>query len=80
MNILKNSLRKNSSIWGFRLGYFGRYQKRLRNKDRSVKLGPLSLSNIISLISYDNFVILLKQGITGIEIKMLKKMKKNEIF
>jgi hypothetical protein len=80
MNIIKKDLIFDVSILGFKLGFFGRYQKRLRNKDFKKIKGSLAPSNINSLVSYSNFIILLKQGITGIEINIIKKMKKNAIF
>lgn len=80
INLIRKDLIMDVSILGFKLGYFGRYQKRLRNKDFYKIRGALSPSNINSVVSYENFVVLLRQGIAGIELSIIKKMKKNEIF
>lgn len=80
INLIRKDLIMDVSILGFKLGYFGRYQKRLRNKDFYKIRGSLAPSNINSVVSYENFVVLLRQGIAGIELSIIKKMKKNEIF
>lgn len=42
--------------------------------------GSLSPSNINSVLSHKNFCILLKQGLCGLKVSFLNKLKKNEIF
>jgi len=42
--------------------------------------GSLSPSNINAPLTHKNFCILLKQGLCGVRISLLNKLKKNEIF
>jgi hypothetical protein len=42
--------------------------------------GSLSPSNINTPITHKNFCILLKQGLCGVRVSFLNKLKKNEIF
>lgn len=80
INVIRKDLAADVSILGFKLGFFGRYQKKLRNKDFYRVNGSLAPSNLNSTVSYENFVVLLKQGICGIELSIMKKMKYNAIF
>lgn len=73
-------LRKKYQILGIKIGFFGRYEKKLRNKKVWQIRGSLSPSNINTPITYKSFCILLKQGLCGVKISFLNKIKKNEIF
>ena len=67
-------------ILGLKIGFFGRYEKKLRNKNVWQIRGSLSPSNINTPISHKNFCVLLKQGLCGVKVSFLNKLKKNEIF
>ena len=72
--------KKNYFILGLKIGFFGRYEKKLRNKSVWQMRGSLSPSNINSPITHKNFCILLKQGLCGVKVSFLSKLNKNEIF
>lgn len=42
--------------------------------------GSLSPSNINAPLTHKSFCILLKQGLCGVKISLLNRLKKNEIF
>lgn len=67
-------------ILGLKIGFFGRYEKKLRNKDVWQMRGSLSPSNINAPLTHKSFCILLKQGLCGVKISLLNRLKKNEIF
>lgn len=82
-HIVKKIFRKTKKkifILGLKIGFFGRYEKKLRNKKVWQMRGSLSPSNINSVLSYRTFSVLLKQGLCGLKISFLNKMNKNEIF
>lgn len=72
--------KKKYFILGLKIGFFGRYEKKLRNKSVWQIRGSLSPSNINTPITHKNFCILLKQGLCGVKVSFLNKLKKNEIF
>lgn len=72
--------RKKYNILGLKIGFFGRYEKKLRNKNVWQSRGSLSPSNINTPITHKNFCILLKQGLCGVKVSFLSKLEKNEIF
>lgn len=72
--------KKKYFILGLKIGFFGRYEKKLRNKSVWQMRGSLSPSNINTPITHKNFCILLKQGLCGVKVSFLNKLKKNEIF
>lgn len=81
--IVKKVFRKTKRkyfILGLKIGFFGRYEKKLRNKSVWQMRGSLSPSNINTPITHKNFCILLKQGLCGVKVSFLNKLKKNEIF
>lgn len=81
--IVKKVFRKTKRkyfILGLKIGFFGRYEKKLRNKSVWQIRGSLSPSNINTPITHKNFCILLKQGLCGVKVSFLNKLKKNEIF
>lgn len=82
-HIVKKIFRKTKKkifILGLKIGFFGRYEKKLRNKKVWQIRGSLSPSNINSVLSHKTFSVLLKQGLCGLKISFLNKMNKNEIF
>lgn len=72
--------KKKYFILGLKIGFFGRYEKKLRNKSVWQIRGSLSPSNINTPITHRNFCVLLKQGLCGVKVSFLNKFKKNEIF
>ena len=81
--VVKKVFRKTKKkyyILGLKIGFFGRYEKKLRNKSVWQMRGSLSPSNINTPLTHKNFCILLKQGLCGVRISLLNKLKKNEIF
>lgn len=72
--------RKKYFVLGLKIGFFGRYEKKLRNKNVWQVRGSLSPSNINTPITHKNFCILLKQGLCGVKVSFLSKLEKNEIF
>lgn len=80
MGLLFRRLCNTKTVVGVKMGFYGRYQRRLRNRKRWFSRGKLSTSNINAPISYHNFVLILKYGICGIKIYLVVKTRMNELF
>jgi len=80
MSILQFKLFKNKYVGSYKICYFGRYKKTLRNKDVCFLEGTISPSNINTPISYNSFAVLLKNGVCGVKLNILNKHIKNDIF
>jgi hypothetical protein len=80
MKKLFKQLKKKKSIVGLKIGFFGRYEKRLRNKKVWRDIGVIAPTNINTPLSSQNFALLLKQGLCGVKMFILFKTYQNEIF
>jgi hypothetical protein len=80
VKVICKKLNFDKSLVGCKIGFFGRYSKKLRNRKIWKYVKHLKPSVISTPLDYYNILILQKWGITGIKLSMLKKKTFNFIF
>ena len=71
--LLHNKLKNEKGIIGFKIGYAGRYKKKLRNKKFIKQFGAISPSNINSPVSYNQFILIMRYGVCGVKMSYVRK-------
>ena len=76
-----NELIDNSSFYlGWKIGCFGRFQRRGRAKKQWFKEGKLPLSTMISNLDYSFGVVRLRNGVCSIKVYIIRVIKYNYIL
>jgi hypothetical protein len=70
----------DKSLVGCKIGFFGRYSKKLRNRKIWRYVRHIKPSVISTPLDYYNILILQKWGITGVKLSMKRKKTFNFIF
>nr|YP_009308389.1 orf1594 [Paramoeba pemaquidensis]AOS85527.1 orf1594 [Paramoeba pemaquidensis] len=80
VKVICKKLNFDKSLVGCKIGFFGRYSKKLRNRKLWKYVKQLKPSVISTPLDYYNILILQKWGITGIKLSILRKKTFNFIF
>lgn len=80
VKVICKKLNHDKSLVGCKIGFFGRYSKKLRNRKIWRYVRHIKPSVISTPLDYYNILILQKWGITGIKLSMLRKKTFNFIF
>ena len=80
VKVICKKLNFDKSLVGCKIGFFGRYSKKLRNRKLWKYVKHLKPSVISTPLDYHNILILQKWGITGIKLSLLRKKTFNFIF
>ena len=80
VKIICKKLSYDKSLVGCKIGFFGRYSKKLRNRKIWRYIRHIKPSVISTPLDYYNVIILQKWGITGIKLSMLRKKTFNFIY
>ena len=80
VKVICKKLNYDKSLVGCKIGFFGRYSKKLRNRKIWRYVRHIKPSVINTPLDYYNVLILQKWGITGIKLSMLRKKTFNFIF
>ena len=80
VKVICKKLNHDKSLVGCKIGFFGRYSKKLRNRKIWRYVRHIKPSVISTPLDYYNVLILQKWGITGIKLSMLRKKTFNFIF
>ena len=78
--LLHNKLKNERGIIGFKIGYAGRYKKKLRNKKFIKQFGAISPSNINSPLSYNQFILIMRYGVCGVKMSYVRKVYLSSII
>ena len=80
IKIICRKLSYDKGMVGCKIGFFGRYSRRLRNRKIWRFIRHIKPSVISTPLDYYNVIILQKWGITGIKLSMLRKKVFNFVF
>ena len=80
VKVICKKLNFDKSLVGCKIGFFGRYSKKLRNRKIWRYVRHIKPSVISTPLDYYNILILQKWGITGVKLSMLRKKTFNFIF
>jgi len=80
VKVICKKLNFDKSLVGCKIGFFGRYSKKLRNRKIWRYVRHIKPSVISTPLDYYNILILQKWGITGIKLSMLRKKTFNFVF